>query len=227
MINLSKRLQAVADLVTSAECIADVGCDHGYIPIYLVEQGICKKAIAMDINRGPLQRAREHIEEHKLGAYIETRLSDGVQALEKGEVQEIVIAGMGGATMQGILEEGAGILEPDTLLVLQPQSELGEFRSYLVSRNFSILAEDMVYEGGKYYPMMKVQKQNTISGPHDGYSETELRYGPLLLARRHPVLKEFLQWQLEHKKAILQQLKQHDRIEEEISYICQALKVYK
>lgn len=254
MIKLSKRLQAVAELAAPADSIADVGCDHGYIPIYLVEQGSCKKAIAMDINKGPLQRAQEHIVEHQLGAYIETRLSDGLQALKKGEVQAVVIAGMGGATMQGILKAGRDVIEEDTLLVLQPQSELREFRSYLMSHGFSILAEDMVFEDGKYYPMMKVQKfrewtQSGNSGKKScatggiAYSEMELRFGPLLLKKRHPVLKEFLLWQEGQKQAILEGLSQPedtpkgeasrrksqriDWIEEELSYIRQALKVYK
>lgn len=243
MIKLSKRLQAVAELAAPADSIADVGCDHGYIPIYLVEQGSCKKAIAMDINKGPLQRAQEHIVEHQLGAYIETRLSDGLQALKKGEVQAVVIAGMGGATMQGILKAGRDVIEEDTLLVLQPQSELREFRSYLMSHGFSILAEDMVFEDGKYYPMMKVQKAQGTGESENIYSEMELRFGPKLLAGRHPVLKEFLQWQEGKKQAILEGLIQPEDtpkgeasrrksqriawIEEELSYIRQALKVYK
>lgn len=254
MIKLSKRLRAVAELVAPADCIADVGCDHGYIPIYLVEQGGCKRAIALDINRGPLQRAQEHIVEYKLGDYIETRLSDGLKALRKGEAQGIVIAGMGGGTMQRILKAGRDVIEGDTLLVLQPQSELREFRSYLMSHGFAILAEDMVFEDGKYYPMMKVQKlrewtQSGNSGKKScatggiAYSEMELRFGPLLLKKRHPVLKEFLLWQEGKKQVILEGLSQPEdtpkgeasqrkrqriaRIEEELSYIRQAIKVYK
>lgn len=238
MIRLSKRLQAVADLLTAPgagvhtdgalerggmasfgtgpvyDCIADVGTDHGYLPIYLIERELCRKVIAMDINRGPLQRAQEHIREHQLGAYIETRLSDGVKALQKGEAQAIVIAGMGGNTMRGILEEGAKVIEKDTVLILQPQSEIEEFRGYLVSDGFSIVREDMVLEEGKYYPMMKARKNRpdgaaeTFAGK---YSETELRYGPLLLAQRHPVLREFLLWQQEQKSQILESLRQQER----------------
>lgn len=230
MIRLSKRLQAVADLLTAPvfgdpaegaadrgraacgkepvyDCIADVGTDHGYLPIYLIEQELCKKVIAMDINRGPLQRAQEHIREHQLGAYIETRLSDGVKALQKGEAQAIVIAGMGGNTMREILKDGTRVIEPDTVLILQPQSEIEEFRSYLVSHGFSFVTEDMVLEDGKYYPMMKVQKRQADRT----YSETELRYGPLLLAQRHPVLREFLLWQQEQKNRILEALRQQER----------------
>ncbi len=258
MIQLSKRLQAVAELAAGRmehggksvadepertktleiKCVADVGTDHGYLPIWLVEQGIAKRAIAMDVRTGPLQRAQEHIREHQLGAYIETRLSDGLAALHRDEAQVIVIAGMGGATMSGILEAGQAVISPDTILVLQPQSELYEFRRYLVTHDFRLLSENMVEEDGKYYPMMKVQKGCAVLGdvrredseePDDVrrengkalddvcgkdsageetlyYTEQELRYGSLLLRERHPVLKEFLQWQLKQKERILDQI---------------------
>ena len=240
MIQLSKRLQAVAELAACGKyvseeperiktpqikcvaegpertktpqikCVADVGTDHGYLPIWLVEQGIADRAIAMDVRTGPLQRAQEHIREHQLGAYIETRLSDGLAALHRDEVQVIVIAGMGGATMSGILEAGQAVISPDTILVLQPQSELYEFRRYLVTHGFRLLSEDMVEEDGKYYPMMKVQKG--LKAPLS-YTEEELRYGPLLLRERHPVLKEFLLWQLKQKERILEQIRSSDHSE--------------
>lgn len=230
MIQLSKRLQAVAELAAGRvehggrsvadepertktqqiECVADVGTDHGYLPIWLVEQGIADRAIAMDVRTGPLQRAQEHIREHQLGAYIETRLSDGLAALHRDEAQVIVIAGMGGATMSGILEAGQAVISPDTILVLQPQSELYEFRRYLVTHDFRLLSEDMVEEDGKYYPMMKVQKG--LKAPLS-YTEEELRYGPLLLEERHPVLREFLLWQLKQKERILEQIRSSDHSE--------------
>ena len=212
-------------------CVADVGTDHGYLPIWLVEQGIAERAIAMDVRTGPLQRAQEHITEHQLGAYIETRLSDGLAALHRDEAQVVVIAGMGGATMSGILEAGRSAIGPDTILVLQPQSELYEFRRYLATRNFMLLSEDMVEEDGKYYPMMKVRQKGGLLNnvAQDGsacqsgnvrqenkmfaekplpYTELELRYGPLLLRQKHSVLKKFLLWQLEQKERILQQIRE-------------------
>lgn len=175
---LSKRLQAVADLLTKTEiipCVADVGTDHGYIPIYMVEQGVCKDAIAMDIRKGPLERAVEHIREHHLEEYIETRLSDGLAALKENEAQAIVIAGMGGATMQGILEAEKHAINHETVLVLQPQSEVEEFRYYLKGQGYELLAEDMVYEDGKFYPMMKVCKRavGRVANHECSQSETE------------------------------------------------------
>lgn len=239
MIQLSKRLQAVADLLTEEtqkHCVADVGTDHGYIPIYLVEQGICKNAIAMDINKGPLQRAKEHIALHGLGDYIQTRRSDGLAALKQGEVSAIVIAGMGGATMSGILEAGKSVITEDTLLVLQPQSELLEFRTYLQENHFDILQEDMVQEDGKFYPMMKVRKM-AKEAENKSYNKEELLYGPLLLQKKHPVLNEFLLWQISQKEKILLQLEKNAganakekrirEVEDEIANIKQILQDFK
>ena len=95
-MELSKRLYAVAGLVTEGASVADIGTDHGYVPIYLVEEGIARKALALDVNRGPLERARMHIVGHGLGDKIETRLSDGLREIRPGEVDTIIVSGMGG-----------------------------------------------------------------------------------------------------------------------------------
>ena len=111
MNELSKRLQAVADLVTETECVADIGTDHAYIPIYLVEQKKVKKALAMDVNEGPLIRAKEHVEEAGLQEVIEMRQSDGLKQLHSGEAQAVIIAGMGGGLVMRILTEGQAVAE--------------------------------------------------------------------------------------------------------------------
>ncbi len=157
MIQLSKRLQSVADLVENCETMADVGTDHGYIPVYLVFNQKVNKAIAMDVNPGPLKRAKEHIFQYGFQKSIETRLSDGCFALEPGEADVIVIAGMGGALMQRIMEEGEAVAQTAQRLVLQPQSEIGSFRRFLFAHGYGIVAEDMVLEDGKYYPIIAAQ----------------------------------------------------------------------
>ena len=104
-MELSRRLYAVASLVTEGASVADIGTDHGYIPIYLMQNEIVSKAIAMDINGGPLERARMHIVGHGLKGKIETRLSNGLEALAPGEVYTMIAAGMGGCLIIRILEE--------------------------------------------------------------------------------------------------------------------------
>lgn len=109
---LSKRMQAVADLVPEAACLADIGTDHGYLPIRLVQKGRVRRAIAMDVNAGPLDRASGHIEECGLGERIATRLSDGLTELGPGEADVVLIAGMGGPLTVRILERGKDVWNP-------------------------------------------------------------------------------------------------------------------
>ncbi|MBQ8802321.1 MAG: SAM-dependent methyltransferase [Tyzzerella sp.] len=200
-MELSKRLKAVADLVSEGRVVADVGTDHGYIPIYLLETKKCRKAFAMDVNAGPLERAKEHITAYGLSDAIETRLSDGVTALSAGECDCVVIAGMGGALTIKIMEEGKSIFQNLKEFVLQPQSELSKVRQYLCENGYVVIAEDMVLEDGKFYPMMKV-----TNGRSPEYNTIELRYGKYLLEQKHPVLKEFLKKEVQVKGLIMQNL---------------------
>lgn len=186
-MELSKRLSAVAALTDSCNGLADIGTDHGYIPIYLVEQGKVRRAIAMDIGKGPLQRAEEHIRLHQLDEYIELRLSDGAKELSEGEVEEVVIAGMGGRLMMKIISESMDIFRTLRGFVIQPQSEYGFVRHFLEDNGFAILKEDMVEEEGKYYPIMRVS-----SGIMKLEKECFYEYGKYLLTEKKPVLKEYL-----------------------------------
>ena len=229
-MELSKRLQAVADLISEGLTVADVGTDHGYIPIYLLETGKCKRAFAMDVNKGPLLRAKEHIDEHGLTDCIETRLSDGVKHLRVGECDAVVIAGMGGALTVKILQEGQEIFKSLKEFVLQPQSELYKVREYLVCNGYRVIEEDMVCEDGKFYPMMKV-----MNGEASSYDAIELCYGKHLLAERHPVLKTFLEKEKNTRLMILQNLQKESgehienrrkEIEEELGGIEYALQRY-
>ena len=104
-IVLSQRMRMVADMVSKGNVLADIGCDHGFVSIYLLENGICPKVIAMDVNEGPLLRAGEHIKERGLSPYIDVRLSDGMEKLLLGEADSILIAGMGGRLVIKILTD--------------------------------------------------------------------------------------------------------------------------
>ena len=152
---LSDRMRAVVGLVEPCNSIADIGCDHGYVAMELVRSNICRHVIAMDINKGPLERARHNVRDYDMQDYIETRLSDGTQALRAGEVEGIICAGMGGRLVISILEQDRELVCNLKQVILQPQSELDEVRGYLRENGFIIDREDMVYEDGKYYPMMR------------------------------------------------------------------------
>lgn len=211
-MELSKRLKAVADLVSAGSVVCDAGCDHGYVPIYLVRSGICRRAIASDVKEGPLSCARENIGAFGLEEYIETRLSDGVSALEAGEADALILAGMGGRLVIKILTEGRTVVRSMRELILQPQSDIALVRAFLREEGYRIVSEDMVYEDGKYYPMMKAMIGEGVKTAAGAGGEDVLRrqafdrYGGYLLAHRHPVLRQFLLWEQERERAILQSL---------------------
>ena len=190
-MELSARLKAVAGMVTKGNRVCDVGCDHGYISIYLVKNGISPFVYAMDVNKGPLLRAKEHISDYGYEDKIETILSDGLVALGDRESDALVCAGMGGRLIMKILSDGVEQVSKMRELILQPQSEIHLVREYLRNQGFYIDREDMVYEDGKYYPMMhvlvKTDKKNDNNPLFD-------KFGPCLLSEKHPVLKDFLEY---------------------------------
>ncbi|MCQ2539782.1 MAG: class I SAM-dependent methyltransferase [Acetatifactor sp.] len=197
---LSKRLKMLADQVTEGNRLVDIGCDHGYLSIYLVQKGICPSALAMDVRKGPLAAAEEHVGEYGLNREISLRLSDGMKELAEGEADTAVCAGMGGKLMAKIitdsLQKARGLKE----LILQPQSELREFREFLREEHFEVLAEDATFEDGKYYFVMKVRYQpgekNAASVDVDRQRVFDV-YGEGLLKRRHPVLLQYLEFREE------------------------------
>ena len=208
MIKISERLKTAASLVHEGYRLADVGTDHGYVPIYLLQQGRIPRAIAMDINRGPLDRAKEHIALYQMENYIETRLSDGVEALHAGEADTILIAGMGGGLVIHILTDGAEVCRQAKELVLQPQSELARVRGFLFENGYVLDEEAMVKEDGKYYPMMRVHYDANFADKQIEPSQVQLCYGKILLEQKNPVLLDYLNWERGIQESILEKLKQ-------------------
>lgn len=198
MNRLSERLLHIAKQVHDGHTLADVGCDHGYLPIRLVQNGRMQRAIAMDVNAEPLQRAYEHIEREALGAYIETRQSDGLEKLSPGEADAVIIAGMGGNLTIDILTRGETVVRTLDQLILEPQSELAAVRAFLRENDYLIEAEDLVLEGGKYYPILRVlPKRSSDVLAFSGESGLPVpvldAYGHRLLRAHHPVLFSFLE----------------------------------
>ena len=169
---MSRRMQKLASLVTEGNRLADVGTDHGYIPIALVQAGKIPSAIAMDVNRGPLARAEAHIREAGLATYIETRLSDGLRELGAEDADTVLIAGMGGMLILRILTEGIPHLSGVEELILQPQSDVYRVRDWLQKHGYRVETEELVEEDGKYYPMMRASADRSA-----GVEQAELYYG--------------------------------------------------
>ena len=236
-IRLSKRLMALAELITPGHRLADIGTDHGYIPIYLCQKNVIPSAIAMDIGKGPLQQAMAHIGQQGLSDRIETRLSDGLAALQPGEADTILIAGMGGGLVMKILSEGAHALSGKEELILQPQSEIAQVRQYLRVHGMQIVEEEMILEDEKYYPMMKViLGKEPVSTENKLDEQVEDAFGPVLLQKKHPVLLEWLERELRTVNSVCDQLNSQPvneriiirmaQVQEKKQLILEALKKY-
>lgn len=225
---LTDRMAAVARLVPDGVTVCDVGCDHGFVAIDLVRSGKSSRVIAMDVGTGPLSRAREHIDGAGLSAYIETRLSDGLEKLNPGETECMIAAGMGGRLIVRILEDYPEKLHSLRYLVLQPQSEVALVRRSLRRLGFEIRAEDMVLEGGKFYPMMLAEAAHGGAlGDRDAQRSRQEslgdEFGPCLMEASHPVLSLYLDWWEQQQKEILNQVlaypERRAQVEEELGRI--------
>lgn len=205
-MKLSKRLELIASFVRDGSRVADVGTDHGYIPVYLTQSGRCPSAIAMDVRRGPLERAEAHVRERGLEDRIELRLSDGLEALMPGEADTVVIAGMGGELICRILKAGHRVWETweenRERFILSPQSEQASVRYFLEANGFILLREAMIRDAGKYYVIMEAAR-----GQMKLQREMEYIYGPLLLRQRDPVLREYLKKERRAAEDILSSLR--------------------
>lgn len=212
-MQLSERLFAIANEVPEKGAIADVGCDHAYTSIYLAEHKAPKHIIAMDVRTGPLERAKENIKAEGLENIIETRLSDGLNSVSEGEIDTVVISGMGGALIKKILNEGKEVIEGVSTLVLQPQTEQAELRRYLHGIGMKIQKEVMLIEEGKYYNIIVA-----VRGEDLPYQEAEYAFGRHLLEEKNSVLKQFLEKESVKVKNILEHLSEYkDRNQGRIS----------
>ena len=180
-------MQAVA-AQADGRVLADIGTDHAHLPIVLCQAGRIGKAIASDIHEGPLDRARANIAAHGLSARIETRLGAGLSTLAAGEADVCVVAGMGGLMVRDMLAADMETATRFDRLLLQPQRDLYEVRRFLTTNGFTIEAEQMLAEDGKFYNILtccpRIEQET--------YTETELHFGRCLLRAKDAVLRAWL-----------------------------------
>lgn len=196
MIELSKRMQSVADMIQPCDAVGDIGCDHAFVSIYLVEQHRAKRVIASDVRRGPIAIAKRNIEAMNLSDQIEIRMGDGLDTIVPGEVNAVVLAGMGGMLMIDILERGEEVVTRCDQLVLQPQSDIEKVRRYLAEKGYHLADEQMLIDAGKYYNLLDVRVREMVQ--KDEYDCSKLAddwcymYGGSLLRKKDPVLRSWL-----------------------------------
>ena len=190
---ISKRLETVASFVPQGAILLDVGSDHAYLPIELVEKGHIERAIAGEVVVGPYQSAAKNVESHGLTEKIQVRLANGLAAFEESDqVSVITIAGMGGRLIDTILEDGLDKLATVEHLILQPNNREDELRSWLQEHDFQIIAESILEEAGKFYEIIVAETGEMK------LSATDVRFGPFLSKEGSSV---FIQkWQKEAAK---------------------------
>ena len=173
-MRLSDRLENILELVPGGLACADIGCDHGFMAIELVSRGISPKVIASDLRTGPLERARENVEKAGLSDKISLIISDGFSAIEPGSVKTAVIAGMGGMLIRDILTNGMDCIKQMDEFIVQPQSNIPEFRNFLRQSGFEITRNNVLIDAGKYYFPMRIKytgktDENLLITPEDRY----------------------------------------------------------
>jgi tRNA (adenine22-N1)-methyltransferase len=198
---LSPRLAAVAQRVMAGYKMADIGTDHGYLPIFLVKAGIVPAAVASDISFGPYQSAYQQVKANNLEHLIEVRQGDGLSVLEPYEVFTVVIAGMGGSTMVRILEGVPEVTRTIQRLVLQPMEDAPKLRVWLVNHGWTIIEEDLIKETDRYYIILVAEP-----GLSQLLKPLEAEFGPHLLAIKHPLLTDIITRQEEQIRNIQTQL---------------------
>lgn len=187
---LSKRLEQVATMIPPCQTVADVGTDHGFLAVALIEKEIAGRVIAIDVNRGPLESAKRFVKERRLEDHITCRLGDGLAVTTAGEIDCAVICGMGGELMQHIISVGPELLQT---YVVQPQSHREELKKFFVAQGYGITDEQCLQEGKQYYDIWVVERGVTSvynSLPSDSIL---WEYGALLKTQRSPVWVDHIQ----------------------------------
>ncbi len=205
---MSLRMKALASMVTKGCSVADIGCDHGYVSVYLYKEGIAPFCIASDVRPHPAEAARKNVELYGAADGVQVRVGDGLSPIRVGETECILIAGMGGKTILSILDNEPEKVRFAKEFVLGPQSEIKEVREYLSANGFRITDEKLVLEDEKYYPLIKAvhASENIPLEPE------QAMYGPVLLQRKDEVLHQFLLKRKERLYAILFQLEGREEL---------------
>jgi tRNA (adenine22-N1)-methyltransferase len=218
---LSFRLKAIVSMVPESETVADIGCDHGKVAVWLLKNGRAKYAVCGDLSGRSLDKARKLARSKGLKDAVSLREGSGFDVVDKGETQTAVVAGMGGELIASILEKGKDKL-PDTL-VLSCNKGSGVMRKWLSENGFVIEDEDLVLENRHYYPVIRARR-----GDSKPLNDMELEFGPVLLEKKPKLLKYYVNHRIDQTKTIRAKLQKTKaaRKDELLSEIDERLKAY-
>ena len=205
MLNLTPRLKIIADSIQGFDTVADIGSDHAYLLINLTEKGRIKSAVATDVNSGPVEISGERIREHGLENKIEVRQGNGLEVINQGEAEVIVIAGMGGILICDILDKSVEVAESAKLLILQPMRDSEKVRKWLLEHGFDIIDEELVKDQDRIYEVIWA-KPNGEAIEAKGL----LFIGDKLIEKKHPLLAEFINRKTNELEKVMAALKDID-----------------
>lgn len=197
-ITPDSRLLSAIPYLTRRGCVADIGTDHAYLPIYLVGEGISSRAIACDINEGPIRSARKNIEAAGLSDHIDTLRTDGLCGVESFCPDDVMIFGMGGELIARILEDAPWVKDERIGLILQPMTRAATLRAWLLENGFEILGETITFED-KYYQTIHAR----YCGRRGKYSAVQLQVGRLNIEARAPLFEGFVRHEIKVLDAII------------------------
>lgn len=204
-INLSKRLQEVTKFTVNNKPIADIGSDHAYLPIYLIQHDMIETAIAGEVVEGPYKHALETVEQYNMQEVVDVRFGNGLNVLQPNEdIGTIFICGMGGLLISEIIADGKEkeLLPKQARLVLQPNNNEKNLREYLVENSYQIIEESIVEDNRKIYEVIVAE----LSDAQPDYSDIDLLFGPKLLETKSPTFLKKWQLELDKNKTIVNNL---------------------
>lgn len=204
-MKITKRLERVASHINKGSIVLDIGTDHGYIPVFLVEKGLSPFAIAADVNKKPLDKAKELIAENKMNDKVETRLGSGFEIIKDGEVDEVIIAGMGGVLISDLITAAGEIPKKLKKLVLQPMQAQKELRKYLLKNGYEIIEEELVKEDGRIFEIIVVEYKGQDFS--DGMEEIDFEISKKHRNQNNPLFIEFLERKIHEEESILEKIK--------------------
>ena len=199
-MKINDRLMMIANKIPYCRILTDVGTDHAYIPIYAVKQGLCFRALAVDLRRGPLKAAHANIKRHGLEKSIETRLGNGLESIMHSECDVIVIAGVGGLLISDILSVSVEKARKAQLLLLQPNSAIDVLRRWLYENGFEIVEETLKMDAGKIYCLVSAKWTDSAVKK----DEFVYYFGEKLFAGNNPLLQKYLEIKLKELDKIIE-----------------------
>jgi Predicted SAM-dependent methyltransferase len=186
-INIDDRLKQIASFVRHGKIAADIGTDHAYLPVWLIQNGVCDKIIAGDINDGPCRLAAENVRLYGLADKIEIIQTDGLNSIDKYQPDDIIIAGMGGELIWDIVSASQYIMNDNIRLILQPMTKSPLLRKFLLDNGFHIIDETLAVDDRRLYEIMYV-----AYGVTEQYSEVELLVGKKNIENRHALFEKLV-----------------------------------